>query len=70
MSQGQPSSFPAARGAGARPGMPQPTHVGKIEKPRDPRSALRRLLPYLEPFRSPLRWVMLLVVLYTFLGLV
>ena len=49
--------------------MPQPTHVGKIEKARDPRSALRRLLPYLKPFRSSLRWVLLLVLIYTFLGL-
>jgi ATP-binding cassette subfamily B protein len=50
--------------------MPQPTHVGRIEKARDPRSALSRLLPYLQPFRSSIRWVLLLVILYTFLGLV
>ncbi|MEI9939108.1 MAG: ABC transporter ATP-binding protein [Pseudomonadota bacterium] len=50
--------------------MPLPTHIGKIEKARDPRSALSRLLPYLRPFRSAIRWVLLLVVLYTFLGLV
>jgi len=50
--------------------MPQPTHVGKIEKARDPRSALGRLLPYLRPFQRPIRWVLLIVILYTFLGLV
>ena len=50
--------------------MPQPTHVGRIEKARDPRSALSRLLPYLRPFHRRLRWVLALVVLYTFLGLV
>ncbi len=50
--------------------MPRLTHIGKIEKARDPRSALRRLLPYLQPFRSQIRGVLLLVVLYTFLGLV
>jgi len=51
-------------------GAPQPTHIGKIEKARDPRSALRRLLPFLKPFRGSIRWVLLLVVVYTFLGLV
>jgi len=50
--------------------MPQPTHVGKIEKARDPRGALARLLPYLQPFRGSMRWVLLLVVCYTLLGLV
>src|SRR4051812_41120290 len=70
MNQGRPSSFAAAPGPGARPGMPQPTHVGKIEKARDPRSALSRLLPYLRPFHGPLRGVLLLVISYTLLGLV
>ena len=50
--------------------MPQPTHVGKIEKARDPRSALSRLLPYLQPFHGPLRGVLSLVVSYTLLGLI
>jgi len=50
--------------------MPQPTHVGRIEKARDPRSALSRLLPYLESFRGALRGVLLLVFCYTLLGLV
>jgi len=63
------SSAPAPANP-ARPGALQPTHIGKIEKARDPRTALSRLLPYLEPFRSSLRWVLLLVISYTFLGLV
>jgi len=70
MSDAQRSSFPERRAPGPRPGMPQPTHVGRIEKARDPRGALRRLLPYLEAFRSALRWVLLLVICYTLLGLV
>ncbi len=71
MSEQRPSS-PSVRPANEarRPGMPQPTHIGKIEKARDPRSALTRLLPYLQPFRGQIRWVLLLVVSYTFLGLV
>jgi len=60
----------AAPGAGPRPGMPQPTHVGKIEKARDPRGALSRLLPYLRPFRRSIRGVLLLVITYTVLGLI
>ena len=70
MSEAQRSSFPERRALGPRPGMPQPTHVGRIEKARDPRGALSRLLPYLEPFRKALRWVLLLVGCYTLLGLV
>ena len=70
MSQGRPSSFGAGAGNAPRPGMPQPTHVGRIEKARDPRSALSRLLPYLKPFHKPIRGVLLLVISYTFLGLV
>ena len=45
-------------------------HVGKIEAAKSPRSALARLLPYLRPFKIGIAWVLLLVVLYTFLGLV
>ncbi|HET7544979.1 MAG TPA: ABC transporter ATP-binding protein [Polyangiaceae bacterium] len=60
----------AANAAAPRPGMPQPTHVGRIEKAGDPRSALSRLLPYLKPFRGAMRWVLGLLVLYTFLGLI
>jgi len=50
--------------------MPQPTHIGKIEKATDPRSALARLLPYLKPFLGSIRRVLLLVLCYTLLGLV
>ncbi|HYP76606.1 MAG TPA: ABC transporter ATP-binding protein [Polyangiaceae bacterium] len=70
MSKQPASTFPAGGGSGPRLGAPQPTHIGKIEKARDPRSALRRLLPFLKPFRGSIRWVLLLVVVYTFLGLV
>jgi ATP-binding cassette, subfamily B, multidrug efflux pump len=67
----EPSARPlASPRAGARPGMGQPTHIGKIEKARDARGALVRLLLYLQPFQSQLRWVLLLVISYTFLGLV
>ena len=45
-------------------------HMGKIEKARDARGALARLLPYLRPFSAGLRAVLLLVILYTILGLV
>src|SRR6187431_1447014 len=70
MSGERPMSSAPAPGNAARPGVPQPTHVGRIEKARDPHSALSRLLPYLRPFRSSLRWLLLLVISYTFLGLV
>lgn len=61
---------PVLSNAGARPGAGrQLTHVGRIEKARDARSALRRLLPYLGPFRRELRVVLVLIALYTLLGL-
>ncbi|HWZ87210.1 MAG TPA: ABC transporter ATP-binding protein [Polyangiaceae bacterium] len=44
--------------------------VGKIEKAGDARSALSRLLPYLQPFRAGVALVLGFVVLYTALGLV
>lgn len=49
-----------------RPGMRTMT----IEKARDPRSALVRLVPYLGPFRSGLIIVLACVLLYTMLGLI
>jgi len=58
-----------AEAHGARPGAPLPTRVGKIESARDPRSALRRLLPYLRPFRTGIRAVLGLVAAYTLLTL-
>jgi ATP-binding cassette subfamily B multidrug efflux pump len=45
-------------------------HVGKIEAAKNPKSALMRLLPYLRPFKTSIVWVLGLVVLYTFLGLI
>ena len=42
---------------------------GKIEKARDPRHALRRLLPYLRPFAPLVLAVGGIVILYTVLGL-
>jgi len=70
MSEERPASPAATPGNTARRGMAQPTHIGRIEKARDPSSTLRRLLPYLEPFRSSTRWVLLMVIVYTLLGLV
>jgi ATP-binding cassette, subfamily B, multidrug efflux pump len=42
----------------------------KIEKPRDPRKALVRLIPYMKPYRWSLLGVLGLVIIYTLLGLV
>ncbi len=47
----------------------RPAGVGKIEKARDPRNALLRLLPYLKPFKVLLIIVFVCVVIYTLLGL-
>lgn len=46
-----------------------PGRPGRIEKARDPRHALKRLLPYLDPFRRRLLTVLALVLTYTLLGL-
>jgi ATP-binding cassette subfamily B multidrug efflux pump len=51
----------------------QPRALGMretIEAARDPRHALRRLLPYLSPFRGMLIAVCGLIVIYTVLGLI
>jgi ATP-binding cassette subfamily B multidrug efflux pump len=48
----------------------RPADPGKIEKARDPRNALTRLLPYLNPFKVILILVMVFVVIYTVLGLI
>ncbi|MGD0006251.1 MAG: ABC transporter ATP-binding protein [Anaerolineaceae bacterium] len=50
------------RGGGGRP--------AKIEKARDPRRALARLLPYLTSFKLGLTLVIVFVLIYTLLGLV
>ncbi|MEO7037844.1 MAG: ABC transporter ATP-binding protein [Polyangiaceae bacterium] len=59
----------AGAGSGG-PSQPRGMHIGKIEAAKDPRSALSRLLPYLKPFKLGILWVLVIVVLYTFLGLV
>jgi len=46
-----------------------PTAMGKIEKARNPRHALTRLLPYLGQFRVALTGVFVCVLIYTVLGL-
>jgi len=48
----------------------RPAGVGRIEKAKDPRSALVRLLPYLRPFKLGLIGVFSFVLIYTFLGLI
>ena len=55
-------------GVGSRGGGPGRFH--KIEKAHDPRQALTRLLPYLTPFKITLILVLILVFIYTLLGLV
>jgi ATP-binding cassette subfamily B protein len=47
----------------------RPMMIGRIEKARDARSALTRLLPYLRPFRTALILVFALILIYTLLGL-
>jgi len=47
-----------------------PATPGKIEKARDPRSALTRLFMYLKPFTGPILLVLVMIVIYTVLGLV
>jgi ATP-binding cassette subfamily B multidrug efflux pump len=42
---------------------------GQIEKARDPRHALIRLIPYLKPFGSTLALVLVFILIYTVLGL-
>ena len=48
----------------------RPAGIGKIEKARDPRSALVRLIPYLSPFKLGLFGVFAFVLIYTSLGLI
>jgi ATP-binding cassette subfamily B multidrug efflux pump len=47
----------------------RPAQVGRVEKARDPRHALTRLIPYLSPFRVTLVIVFGFVLIYTMLGL-
>ena len=61
----QESNTPKVR---LRPG-PGPGNPGKIEKAKDSRQALTRLLPYLKPYSMTLLLVLGLVICYTLLGL-
>jgi ATP-binding cassette subfamily B multidrug efflux pump len=47
----------------------RPSAPGRIEKARNPRGALLRLVPYLRPFRITLILVFVSVLIYTLLGL-
>ena len=47
----------------------RPAAVGRIEKAKDPRHALVRLLPYLRPYTAVLTLVLVFILLYTVLGL-
>lgn len=47
----------------------RPAAVGRIEKAKDPRHALVRLIPYLRPFRLKLALVFVCIIFYTVLGL-
>jgi ATP-binding cassette subfamily B multidrug efflux pump len=62
---GGPSSRDGMRGA-MRPG----AGWGNIARPKDPRSALRRLAAYFSEFRARLYVVAACIVVYTFLGLI
>lgn len=48
----------------------RPSRPGKIDKAKDPRSAIRRLVAYLKPFKLQLLLVLVFVFIYTLLGLV
>ncbi len=66
------STQPTGYGAGSvRVTMMQrrPADPGKIEKAKNPRSAILRLLDYLKPFKLQLVLVLVLVLIYTLLGL-
>jgi ATP-binding cassette, subfamily B, multidrug efflux pump len=47
----------------------RPAGAGRIEKARDPRHALLRLLPYLRPFKAILLLTFIAILIYTLLGL-
>lgn len=63
-------SIVPAHGGFRSGGQRRPSEPGKIEKARDPRNALIRLLPYLKPFKVVLTLILCLVLLYTALGLI
>jgi ATP-binding cassette, subfamily B, multidrug efflux pump len=47
----------------------RPSDPGRIEKAQNPKKALVRLLEYLKPFKISLFFVLIIVVIYTLLGL-
>jgi ATP-binding cassette, subfamily B, multidrug efflux pump len=65
----RPPSTPPSKDDAPKPPVRGPWGSTKIEKPRDSRRALFRLLPYLSPFRLTLVLVFVLVVVYTLSGL-
>jgi ATP-binding cassette subfamily B multidrug efflux pump len=66
------STRPREQLAGAHAGMRQrrPGRFSKIEKPKDARRALVRLIPYLTPYKFRLILVFVFVLLYTLLDLI
>ena len=65
MSEEKRSESRPAMGPGRGPG-----HMGRVEKVKDARTALRRLAEYLKPHTASLVFVFVLVIVYTALGLV
>jgi ATP-binding cassette subfamily B multidrug efflux pump len=63
------SSAPGTEGIRAVMQPRGPGHFGRIEQPRDPRGALRRLLPYLGRTPLPLILAFVFVLIYTALGI-
>ena len=47
----------------------RPSQPGRIEKARNPKQALIRLMRYLTPYKASLALVILTVIIYTLLGL-
>jgi ATP-binding cassette, subfamily B, multidrug efflux pump len=63
------ASSSSAKEVRATPPHRGPAAVGKIEKAHDPRRALTRLALYLKPYWAALALVLVLVIVYTVLGL-
>jgi ATP-binding cassette subfamily B protein len=63
------ASAPGTAGIRAVLQLPGPRNIGRIEQARDPRGALRRLLPYLGRSPAPLALAFVFVLVYTALGI-
>ena len=66
------STQPVGYGAGSvrvAMGQRRPADPGKIEKAKNPRNAILRLMDYLKPFKLSLVLVLVFTVIYTLLGL-